>query len=77
MLEARKKLPSYKMRDEIVDAVRDNQVVVISGETGKLNWFKIGTDGSNLIISQKTDFIIWKQTRCNICDRCSHRVYNF
>ncbi|XP_037783105.1 ATP-dependent DNA/RNA helicase DHX36-like isoform X1 [Penaeus monodon] len=34
MLEVRKKLPSYKMRDEIVDTVRDNQVVVISGETG-------------------------------------------
>lgn len=34
MLAIRKKLPSYKMRDEIVDTIRDNQVVVLSGETG-------------------------------------------
>ncbi|KAK7086921.1 hypothetical protein SK128_013296 [Halocaridina rubra] len=34
MLEFRKKLPSYKMRDEIVDLVRENRVVVLSGETG-------------------------------------------
>ncbi|KAG0721052.1 ATP-dependent RNA helicase DHX36 [Chionoecetes opilio] len=34
MLEVRKKLPSYKMRDEIVDTIRNNQVVVLSGETG-------------------------------------------
>lgn len=34
MLEFRKKLPAFKMRDEIVDLIRDNQVVVLSGETG-------------------------------------------
>ncbi|KAK8738267.1 hypothetical protein OTU49_004134, partial [Cherax quadricarinatus] len=34
MLEVRKKLPSYKMRDEIVDAIQKHQVVVLSGETG-------------------------------------------
>lgn len=35
MLEVRKKLPSYKMRDEIVSTINGNQVVVLSGETGE------------------------------------------
>ncbi|XP_033644979.1 ATP-dependent DNA/RNA helicase DHX36-like [Asterias rubens] len=30
----RKKLPSYKMRQELLQLIHDNQVVVISGETG-------------------------------------------
>ncbi|KAI5711731.1 hypothetical protein M8J75_002767 [Diaphorina citri] len=34
MLEARKKLPSYQMRDAVLDMVRNNQITVISGETG-------------------------------------------
>ncbi|KAK4309183.1 hypothetical protein Pmani_019168 [Petrolisthes manimaculis] len=34
MLTTRKKLPSYKMKDQIVNTARNNQVVVISGETG-------------------------------------------
>ncbi|XP_015109498.1 ATP-dependent DNA/RNA helicase DHX36 [Diachasma alloeum] len=34
MQEFRAKLPSYKMKDEILDLIRGNQVVVISGETG-------------------------------------------
>ncbi|PVD36953.1 hypothetical protein C0Q70_03946 [Pomacea canaliculata] len=34
MLSFREKLPSYKMREEIVRLVHNNQVVVISGETG-------------------------------------------
>ncbi|XP_069186180.1 ATP-dependent DNA/RNA helicase DHX36 isoform X2 [Procambarus clarkii] len=34
MLEVRKRLPSYKMRDEILDKIGSNQVVVLSGETG-------------------------------------------
>ena len=34
MLKCREKLPSYKMRKEIIETVRGNQVVVISGETG-------------------------------------------
>ncbi|XP_066989713.1 ATP-dependent DNA/RNA helicase DHX36-like isoform X1 [Macrobrachium rosenbergii] len=34
MLDFRKKLPAFQMRDEIVDLIRDNQVVVLSGETG-------------------------------------------
>lgn len=34
MLEVRKKLPSYEMRDEIVNTINSNQVVVLSGETG-------------------------------------------
>lgn len=35
MLKVRKRLPAYKMKDEIVDTVQGNQVVVLSGETGK------------------------------------------
>ncbi|KAF5296612.1 hypothetical protein FQA39_LY12440 [Lamprigera yunnana] len=34
MLEKRKKLPSYAMKNEIVRTVASDQVVVISGETG-------------------------------------------
>lgn len=34
MLRSREKLPTYKMRNEIVQVIRENQVVVISGETG-------------------------------------------
>ncbi|XP_072015621.1 LOW QUALITY PROTEIN: ATP-dependent DNA/RNA helicase DHX36-like [Amphiura filiformis] len=34
MMEFRKKLPSYKMRQELLDLIHKNQVVVISGETG-------------------------------------------
>jgi len=34
MLEERKYLPSFNQRQEILDSIRDNQVVVISGETG-------------------------------------------
>lgn len=34
MLQGRKKLPAYNMKDEIVNLIRSHQVVVISGETG-------------------------------------------
>lgn len=34
MLRVREKLPSYKMRHDIMKLIHDNQVVVISGETG-------------------------------------------
>ncbi|XP_066565587.1 ATP-dependent DNA/RNA helicase DHX36 [Amia ocellicauda] len=34
MLKFREKLPSYGMRRELVDLIRKNQVVVVSGETG-------------------------------------------
>jgi len=34
MLEFRKKLPSYTMREELMDLINKNQVVVVSGETG-------------------------------------------
>ncbi|KAE8747229.1 hypothetical protein FOCC_FOCC006021 [Frankliniella occidentalis] len=34
MYEGRKKLPSFQMQDSILKLIRDNQVVVISGETG-------------------------------------------
>lgn len=35
MLKFRMKLPAYKMREEILQVIKENQVVVISGETGK------------------------------------------
>nr|CAD7589117.1 unnamed protein product [Timema genevievae] len=34
MLEFRKKLPSFQMRHDILQMVRENQVILISGETG-------------------------------------------
>uniref|UniRef100_F6W6K0 RNA helicase n=1 Tax=Ciona intestinalis TaxID=7719 RepID=F6W6K0_CIOIN len=34
MLEFRKKLPTYKMRKELMDMIKSSQVVVVSGETG-------------------------------------------
>lgn len=36
MLKFRSKLPAYKKKSEILQLVNDNQVVVISGETGML-----------------------------------------
>jgi HrpA-like RNA helicase len=36
MMEFRRKLPSFGMRDQILELVEQNQVVVISGETGKI-----------------------------------------
>ena len=32
-----KNLPVYQKKDEILEAIRDNQVVIISGETGPEN----------------------------------------
>lgn len=34
MMKIREKLPSFKMKDKILDLINGNQVVVISGETG-------------------------------------------
>lgn len=34
MLSSRSKLPAYKMRDEVLGTIRDNQVTVVSGDTG-------------------------------------------
>ena len=34
MIQQRSKLPAYTMRKDIVDIILNNQVVVISGETG-------------------------------------------
>ncbi|CAH0382485.1 unnamed protein product [Bemisia tabaci] len=34
MLEFRKKLPAYQMRHQLIELIRSNQIVVISGETG-------------------------------------------
>ncbi|XP_012286873.1 ATP-dependent RNA helicase DHX36 [Orussus abietinus] len=34
MLQFRKKLPAYKKKEEIIKLINDNQVIVISGETG-------------------------------------------
>lgn len=35
MLEFRQKLPSYKKRKEIIELIKENPIIVISGETGK------------------------------------------
>lgn len=35
MLKFRSKLPAYQKKSEILKLIKDNQVVVISGETGK------------------------------------------
>ena len=35
MYEVRKKLPSFQMQDKILHLIKENQVVVISGETGE------------------------------------------
>lgn len=37
MCEIRKKLPSYSKKDEILELIRMNQVILISGETGYYN----------------------------------------
>ncbi|XP_076232336.1 ATP-dependent DNA/RNA helicase DHX36 isoform X2 [Calliopsis andreniformis] len=34
MMKFRSKLPSYQMKEEILKAIRENQVLIISGETG-------------------------------------------
>ena len=34
MASFRQKLPCYKMREELLEAIRKNQVIVVSGETG-------------------------------------------
>ena len=34
ILETRQKLPVYQFKDELVDAVKKNQFVVVEGETG-------------------------------------------
>jgi len=34
ILETRQKLPVYQFKDELVEAVRKNQFVVVEGETG-------------------------------------------
>lgn len=35
MLACRSKLPAYKMRHHVVEIIRNNQITVISGDTGK------------------------------------------
>lgn len=35
MLEIRQRLPAYEMKEEIVELVMNNQVVVLTGETGE------------------------------------------
>lgn len=40
MQEFRRKLPSWEKRDELLHLIENNQVVVISGETGELVLFQ-------------------------------------
>lgn len=35
MLDARKRLPAFKMQKEILHAINHNQIVLLSGETGE------------------------------------------
>jgi hypothetical protein len=39
MMEFRQRLPTFRMKDRILDLVEQNQVIVISGETGKNCFF--------------------------------------
>lgn len=50
MLKFRSKLPAYKKRSEILQLIEDNQVVVISGETGKLQKFIINVEYNVFVI---------------------------
>ena len=34
ILEQRKSLPIYKLRDELIKAINDNQILIVVGETG-------------------------------------------
>ena len=33
-MEQRKSLPIYKLRDELIKAINDNQILIVVGETG-------------------------------------------
>lgn len=39
MIKIRSKLPSYQKRSEILELIKENQVIVISGETGKFIFY--------------------------------------
>lgn len=41
MLACRSKLPAYKMRHQVLEAIRNNQITVISGDTGKKQSFNL------------------------------------
>lgn len=41
MLDARKRLPAFKMQQEILHAINHNQIVLLSGETGEFTTAKI------------------------------------
>lgn len=38
MYKKRSKLPSFKKKDEILELIRNNQVILISGETGMITY---------------------------------------
>lgn len=56
MIKVRSKLPSYKKRSEILELINENQVIVISGETGKFILFKIIIFYLKLIINNIIPF---------------------
>ena len=41
MLKSREKLPAFKYRDELLQTINENQVTLISGETGELQTFRL------------------------------------
>jgi hypothetical protein len=47
MMEFRQRLPTFGMKDRILDLVEQNQVTVISGETGKNCFFQSFTEKCN------------------------------
>lgn len=64
MMNFRAKLPSYSMRQSIVDLVNNNQVMVISGETGNLDCILIEIYRKTAIIEENLiDFFLcyWLQ----------------
>lgn len=71
MLNFRKKLPSYNLREHIVDAINRNQVLVITGETGC---------GKTTQVAQfiLDDYLLNKNgSLCNICCTQPRRISAF
>lgn len=58
MMEYRKKLPAWKKRDLLLQAVRENQVLVVSGETGKHRDFRIVQTATRWVLKR------------SMCDSC-------
>lgn len=62
MFEVRKKLPSYRKKNEILELIRNNQVILISGETGKQYYYYYYRSYRSLLKKKKKPFRnrLWK-----------------